>query len=132
MATRIEMTYDRQFTDADISAIVARATVTINVLQQLEAEYQSLPGYAMPGYQTETDALEKDVQALRGHIDAILPLLRSIDAKAGPLDAKNKNLLRTLRGLLTGKPQLSFLEQITGPTPQGGSNMPTPTPPPSP
>ncbi|MEI7932042.1 MAG: hypothetical protein WCI21_03175 [Alphaproteobacteria bacterium] len=43
MSTRIEISYDRQFTDADVEAEVARGTATVNVLQQLGVDYQTLP-----------------------------------------------------------------------------------------
>ena len=56
MSTRIEVEYDRANTDADVQAIIARATATINVMQQLGVAFQTLPGYAMVAYQTETDA----------------------------------------------------------------------------
>ena len=129
MTTRIDVEYDRQFTNADIQEIVARATVTINVLRQLGATYQSLPGMDMAGYQTMVDALEADMSALSGLVNQILPLLVSLDAKAGPLDAKNKKSLKTLSGLLQSSAEKTLLDQITGPTPQGSSSTPTPPPP---
>lgn len=129
MATRIDVDYDRQFTNADIQEIVARGTVTVNVLEQLGAAYQALPGMAMPGYQTEVDAIEADMAALSALINQILPLLMSLDAKAGPLSDKNKKALRTLSGLLQSSAEKSLLDQITGPTSQGGGSTPTPPPP---
>ncbi len=128
MATRIEIEYDRQFANAEMQAIIARATATINVLQQLGAAYQSLPGMAMAGYQTETDALESDATALNALVDQIRPLLISIDAKARPLDEKNKAALKTLSGLLTTDADRALLDQITGPTQQSGGGSPTPPP----
>ena len=130
MSTRIEVEYDRENTDADVQAIIARATATINVMQQLGVAFQSLPGYAMAAYQTETDALEADVAALNALITQIRPHLISIDAKSQPLDVKNKGVLRTLSGLLQTDAQKALLAQITGPTPQGGGG--TPPPPPTP
>ena len=50
------------------------------------------------------------------------------DAKARPLDEKNKGLLRTLDGLLKTAAQRALLAQITGPTAQGGGAAPTPPP----
>ena len=47
MATRIEIEYTRQFTDAVVQDIIGRGTVLLNVLDQLGAAHQSLPGYAM-------------------------------------------------------------------------------------
>ena len=49
MATRIEIEYDRQYTDAEGQARLARAAAALNVLQQLGTAYQSLPGYEMAG-----------------------------------------------------------------------------------
>lgn len=43
MATRLEVEYDRQFANADVQAIIARGTVTINVLHQLGAAYHTCP-----------------------------------------------------------------------------------------
>ena len=126
MATRIEIEYTRQFTDAVVQDIIGRSTVSLNVLDQLGAAYQSLPGYAMAGYQTEVDALEADVTALAGHIDAIRPLLISIDAKSRPLDEKNKGLLRTLQGLLKTDGDRALLGQLTGPIARRPSPPPTP------
>lgn len=130
MSTRIEVEYDRENTDADVQAIIARATATINVMQQLGVAFQSLPGYAMTAYQTETDALEADVTALNALVTQIRPYLISIDAKSQPLDVKNKGVLRTLSGLLQTDAQKVLLAQITGPTSQGGGG--TPPPPPTP
>ena len=126
MATRIDVEYDRQHTNADIQEIVARATVTVNVLQQLGAAYQSLPGMGMAGYQTEVDAIEADTSALSALINQILPLLVSLDAKAGPLNDKNKKALKTLSGLLQTSAEKTLLNQITGPTAQSGGGTPTP------
>jgi hypothetical protein len=126
MSTRIEVEYDRENTDADVQAIIARATATINVMQQLGVAYQTLPGYAMAAYQTETDALEADVSALNALVTQLRPLLIAIDAKAGPLDIKNKGVLKTLSGLLQTDAQKALLAQITGPTAQGGSSTPPP------
>ncbi len=126
MSTRIEVEYDREFTDADVQAIIARATATINVMQQLGVAYQTLPGYAMAAYQTETDALEADVSALNALVTQLRPLLITIDAKVQPLDVKNKGVLKTLSGLLQTDAQKALLAQITGPTAQGGGGTPTP------
>ena len=131
MATRIEIEYDRQFANADVQAMVARANSTINVLQQLGAAYQNLPGMAMAQYQTDADALEADGTALNALVDQVRPLLIAIDAKAGPLDEKNKAALRTLSGLLRTDADRALLDQITGPTPQPPSPAP-PAPPPGP
>lgn len=129
MSTRIEVEYDRQHTNADIQEIVARATISVSVLQQLGAAYQSLPGIAMASYQTDVDAVEADLAALNALINQIHPLLVSLDAKAGPLSEKNKKLLRTLSGLLQTAAEKVLLDQITGPTAQGGGGSPTPPPP---
>ena len=130
MATRIEVEYDRQFPSSEIQALIARSNVTLSVFQQLGVAYQTLPGLAMAAYQTETDALEADVSALNALVDQIRPLLIAIDAKAGPLDEKNKATLKTLSGLLTTDADRLLLDQITGPTTQSGGGTPTPPPPP--
>jgi hypothetical protein len=129
MSTRIEIEYDRQFTDAEVQAIVARANVTISVLEQLGATYQNLPGLALAAYETETGALEADQSALNALVDQIRPLLIAIDGKARPLDEKNKAALRTLSGLLQTDADRALLAQITGPTAQGGGGG---EPPPAP
>ena len=129
MATRIELEYDRDFTDSDAAAIVARATLTTDVMEQLGPAYQGLPDIAMPAYVTETNSLQSDMTALNALLDQITPLLISIDQKARPLDAKNKRALPTLRGLLRNDADLALLAQITGPQPQGPS---TPQPGPNP
>ena len=127
MATRIEIDYDRQFVNSQIQEIVARSAASLNVLSQLGAAYQTLPGLAMAGYQTEADALETTLASLNDLVDQIRVLLISIDAMAGPLSEKNKKLLGALRGLLQNAADLVLLDQITGPTPQ-----PAPPPPPGP
>jgi hypothetical protein len=132
MPTRLEIPFDRAFTDAATNEIIARATVTINVFQQLGADYQTLPGYAVRQYQVEMDALQSDIKALEGLLNQVVPLLQSIDAKAGPLDVKNKGALRMLQGMLVGKSETVWLDQITGPTPRrdnGGTPPSPPTPP---
>ena len=126
MSTRIEIPYDRKYTEADAAAIVSRGTATVNVLQQLGAAYQSLPGYAMGGYETEVNALETDVAAINGHLNALRVLLIAVDTKSGPLHDKNIGALKTLSGLLTTDAQQALLAQITGPTPQGGGASPPP------
>jgi len=128
MTTRIEVQYDRQFTDAAAQAIVARADNTTSVMGQLGAAYQSLPDLAMAAYQAESTSLKADVTALNALIDQIRPLLVTIDAKAQPLDDKNKRALHTLRGLLRDDADIVLLDQITGPQPQS----PTPPTPPVP
>ena len=127
MATRIEIGYDRLFINSEIQEIVARAAASLNVLAQLGVTYQTLPGLAMAGYQTEADALETALASLNDLVDQIRVLLISIDAMAGPLAEKNKKLLGALRGLLQNAADVVLLDQITGPTPQ-----PAPPPPPVP
>jgi hypothetical protein len=91
----------------------------------LGAAFQNMPGLAMAPFQIEADALEADLQSLNDFIDQIRVLLIAIDAKAAPLDEKNKMALRTLSGLLQTSADKALLAQITGPTPQG----PRPAPP---
>lgn len=129
MSTRIDVEYDRQHTNAEIQEIVARGAVTVNVMQQLGVPYQGLPGIAMAGYQTELDSIETDLTALSTLINQIQPLLVSLDAKSGPLNDKNKKALKTLSGLLQTSAEKTLLDQITGPTAQGGGGSPTPPPP---
>ena len=126
MSTRIEIPYDRQFTDSDIEALVARGTATVNVMAQLGVAYQALPGYAMAAYETEVNALEADASAINGHLNAIRVLLIAQDAKGGPLHDKNIGALKVLSGLLSTDAQQALLAQITGPTPQGGGSPPPP------
>ena len=129
MAAFIEVAYDRLYTDADVQSVAARAAVTVNVLQQLGVAYQTLPGFAMAGYQTETNGLTTDLLALQALVDQIRPLLIAIDAKAKPLDEKNKGILRALQGLLQTDADRALLYQITGPTEQSGGGTPPPPPP---
>ena len=128
MTTRIEVQYDRQFTDAAAQAIVARADNTTSVMGQLGAAYQSLPDLAMAAYQAESTSLKADVTALNALIDQIRPLLVTIDAKAQPLDDKNKRALHTLRGLLRDDADIVLLDQITGPQPQSPAPATPPVP----
>lgn len=126
MSTRIEVEYDREFTDADVQALIARSTATINVMQQLGVAFQTLPGYAMAAYEAETNALEQKVAALNALVSQLRPLLIDIDALSQPLDVKNKGSLKTLSGLLQTDAQHALLAQITGPSSQGGGSTPPP------
>ena len=126
MATRIEIDYDRRVILSDLQYILARAAAGLNVLQQLGAAFQSLPGLVMTTYQTEADSLEADVQALNDLINQIRVLLETMDDKAEDLAAKNKKLLATLRGLLQTAAQLALLDQITGPTDEPAAPPTTP------
>ena len=126
MSTRIEIPYDRQYTDSDIEADIVRGTATVNVMQQLGVAYQTLPGYAMAAYETEVNALEADATAVNAKLNEIRVLLIAMDAKAGPLHDKNIGALKALDGLLNTDAQRALLAQITGPTPQGGGSPPPP------
>ena len=128
MPTRIEIPYDRQFTDSQIEADILRATASVNVMQQLGVAYQTLPGYAMTAYETEVNALEADVTAVNVKLNEIRVLLIAMDVKCGPLHLKNIGSLKALSGLLTTDAQQVLLAQITGPTPQGGGAPPPPPP----
>jgi len=128
MATRLEIEYDRECIDSVVQAVLARATVTIQVLVQLGAAYHNLPGMPMTGYQAQRDALQTDVTAIQALLDQIRVLLEAIDQKCQPLDEKNKAILRALQGLLLTDADRALLAQITGPTEQGPSPAPTPTP----
>lgn len=128
MSTRIEINYDRTYTDADLQAIASRSAATVNVLEQLGELYQNLPGYKMTDYETEANSLEADMVAVNGLVDQIRVRLVAMDAKARPLDEKNKGALKALSGLLQTDAQNTLLTQITGPTPQGGSSTATTTP----
>lgn len=129
MSTRIDIPYDRQFTDSDVEAEVARGTATVNVLEQLGVSYQTLPHYAMAAYAAEVDALEADMADSNGLLNQIRVLLLEVDAKCGPLHEKNIGALRALDGLLKTDAQRGLLTQITGPTSHGGGTPPTPPPP---
>ena len=109
MSTRIEIPYDRQYTDSDVEALVARGTATVNVLQQLGVAYQTLPGYAMAGYETEVNALEADATAVNGLLNQIRVLLVAMDAKCGPLHDKNTGALKALDGLLKTDAHAAFM-----------------------
>ena len=128
MATRIEIDYDRRVIQSDVQYILARAAAGLNVLQQLGATYQSLPGLVMTDLQTQADALETLVTQYSNLINQIRALLEQIDDSAEDVAVKNKTLLATLRGILQTQAQLALLDQITGPTDEG----PTPPPPPGP
>jgi len=128
MSTRIEIPYDRQCTDSDIEADIARGTATVNVMQQLGVAYQTLPGYAMVAYENEVNALEADAAAINVKLNEIRVLLIAQDAKCPPLHDKNIGALKALSGLLTTDAQQALLAQITGPTPQGGGSPPPPAP----
>ncbi len=128
MATRLEIEFDRVWTDSKVQALLARATVSIQVLVQLGAAYQSLPGMAMAGYQAERDALQADITAVQALLDQIRVLLEAIDQKCGPLDEKNMAILRALQGLLLTDADRAMLAQITGPIEQGPNPASTTNP----
>jgi len=125
---QLTIPYERTLTDADLAEVIARATATINVMQQLGAAYQSLPGYAMAGYETETNATEADLTALQALADSAAVLMTSLDTKGAPLKIKNEGALAALRGLLKGKAEEALLDQITGPHAQAGGGTPPTTP----
>ena len=115
MATLFRLPYTRVKKDREVQYIVERATATVNVLSQLPASYQSLPGIERATYQQEVDAVEADNLALRGHLDAIAALLPRLDTNAKAIDEKNQAALKTLTGLLHQRPEAALLAQITGP-----------------
>ena len=127
MATRIEIDYDRRVIQSEVQYILARASAGLNVLQQLGAAYQSLPGLVMTDLQTQADALETLVAQFNTLINQLRALLEQIDDTAEDVAVKNKTLLASLRGLLQTQAQLTLLDQITGPT-----STPAPPPPPVP
>jgi len=116
MATRIEIDYDRRVIQSDVQYILARAAAGLNVLQQLGAAYQSLPGLVMTDLQIHADALEALVTQTSNLINQLRALLEQIDDAAEDVAAENKTLLATLRGILQTQAQLALLDQITGPT----------------
>jgi hypothetical protein len=99
-----------------VQYLVERGTAT-NVLSQLLASYQSLPGIERAAYQQEVDAIEADNLGLRGHLDA----------NAQALDEKNQAALKTLTGLLHQRPEAALLAQITGPTQRRKTPVTPPT-----
>jgi len=116
MATRIEIDYDRRVIQSDVQYILARAAAGLNVLQQLGAAYQSLPGLVMTDLQIHADALEALVTQYNNLINQVRALLEQIDDAAEDVAAENKMVLATLRGILQTQAQLALLDQITGPT----------------
>ena len=128
MATRIEIDYDRRVIQSDVQYILARITSGVNVLQQLGAAYQSLPGLVMTDLEAQATALEALVSQYNNLINQIRALLEQMDDAAEDVAVKNKTLLATLRGILQTQAQLALLDQITGPTEEG----PTPPIPPGP
>jgi hypothetical protein len=128
----ITVPYEREFTDANINAIARRATDTISVLEQLGADYANLPGMALAAYQSEAQAFNDKFDQFRDVVAQLQPLLSALDDLAQPLDAKNKAALQLLRGALQGTENEVLLDQITGPTQQGGTSSPTPPTPPNP
>ncbi len=112
MATTIKINYDRKFIDSRVQQIIQRAAATINVLQQLGINFQSLPGYAMADLQAQADALEAKLAELIALVNQIEPILRAIDEMAEPLDDKNKGALSMLQGLLQTDAQKDLLDQI--------------------
>ena|SRR3990172_7096672 len=129
MATRIEIDYDRRVIQSDVQYILARITAGVNVLQQLGAAYQSLPGLVMTDLEAQATALEALVSQYNNLINQIRALLEQMDDAAEDVAVKNKTLLATLRGILQTQAQLALLDQITGPTEEGPT---PPTPPPGP
>jgi len=126
MSTRLEIDHDRLLGDAELQAIVARRAASLNVLQQVGATYQSLPGLAMADLQTRGDALEAKLTALTALMGQAKTLVQELDALGVPADEENKALLRALQGVLAGKAEFTLLTQITGPTAQGGGTTPPP------
>ena len=126
MGTRIDIDYTRKFQNAAVQEIVSRGNSTTSVLVQLGPGYQSLPDMALTAYQSQVTGLGTKLTQLNGLVDEIRGLLVEIDNLAEPLDEKNKRALGTLRNLLRNDADVTLLDQITGPTPQG----PTPVPPP--
>ncbi len=128
MATRIEIDYDRRVIQSDVHYILARISAGVNVLQQLGAAYQSLPGVAMADLEALATALEALVNQYNNLINQLRALLEQMDDLAEDVGVKNKTLLATLRGLLQTQAQLALLDQITGPTDEGPT-QPTTQPP---
>ena len=120
----IDVDYERQLTDWEINALVRRAADTLSVMGQLDAAFQSLPGIDMAGYQALTDTIKALVKQLHDLIAQIKPLLQQLDVQGHLLDVKNQAALKALRGLLQDSEQVALLDQITGPTAQGGQAAP--------
>ena len=126
MATIIEIDYTREFQNADVQGIVSRGNSTTDVLVQLGADYHTLPGIALAGFQAEVTALSGKLTLLNSLVDQIRPVLVDIDGLAQPLKEKNIRALGMLRSALRNDADITLLDQITGPTPQPPS---PPTPP---
>ncbi len=128
MATRIEIEYNRRVINSLLQEIIARATVTVNVLSQLGTVYQSLPGMEMAAYEAEVNALEALLRQFDDKVNELKALLEQMDDLAEPLNDKNQLSLATLSGILQNSAQLALLDQITGATPRPASPPAGPTP----
>ncbi len=117
--------YDRKFTDWEINELIRRAVDTLSVMAQLNTAFQNLPGIEMAGYTTLTNTLKDLVKQLDDLIKEIKPILEQLDAQGHLLDVKNQAALKALRGLLQSSEQVDLLDQITGPTQQGGQTTPS-------
>lgn len=124
----ISVNYERRLTDWEINEIIRRAVDTLSVMGQLGIAFQSLPGIEMAGYTTLTDSVKDLVKQLDDLTKQIKVVLQQLDAQGPVLDEKNKAALKALRGLLQSTEQIELLDQITGPTEQGGNSTPAPTP----
>ena len=112
MPTTFTIDHDRQWTDSEVAAVIARGTATTNVMDVAGADAQGLPGVEMAQYQTDTDDLETKDTALKAKLAEIQALLHDLDDAAEALHEKNKKALPMLHGLLDGSPNEQLLDQI--------------------
>jgi len=108
----VKFDYQRKFTDTKVQRVIQRGTATVNVLEQLGTEYQSLPGHNMADLQTETNALEAKFNEYLGLVGQLEQAARDMDAMSEPLDDKNKGALSMLQGMLNTADQKALLKQI--------------------
>ncbi len=130
MATRIDIDYDRQFTDADLLALLGRFDATLGVLEELGVPYQNLPDMAMADYSTKGEALDDKFNQYIALLNQLKAVVQELDTLSQPIKGLNEALLRALQGLLKNKEELRMLDRITGatPRPSAGPTVPVPGP----
>ncbi len=128
MATRIDIDYDREFTDADVLALLGRLDATKGVLEELGAAYQSLPDMTQADYSTKGEALDDKFTQYVALLNQAKALLQELDPLAAPIKDLNEALLRALQGLLKNREELRLLDRITGATPRPSAGPTVPVP----
>ncbi len=134
MATRFEIDQDRDFADFEVAAIIDRAALTINVIEQLVAQlgqdYATIPNCKLADYLALAQALETANGTLLTAIQAVKLVLSPVDTAANPLAQMNEAALPILRGVTLGKAQAQLVEQLAQllaqRTPREAAPPPTP------